>query len=220
VSSLLDRLDCRGECMAWIKAHLDYPHDWCLIWPFAQSDTGYALFGNPPRKVHRLMCEYRHGPAPTPEHHAAHSCDRGHDACVNPRHTDWKTPSQNQYDRRRNGQERRKTKLTPDQAKEIRELKGLEHTAETAKRFGIRESNVRLIQSGKTWRKDKRNVRVFTDEEVLAIRAAPRGNGVAKQLAAQYGASISAIGRIRCGESYTYVQAPTPSDSRLDREGK
>ena len=93
---LTSRLNGEGERVAWIKAHLDFPHkNWCLIWPFAKSQTGYAIFGNPLRKVHRLMCEHRHGPAPTPQHHAAYSCDRGHDACVNPHHVDWKILSEN-----------------------------------------------------------------------------------------------------------------------------
>jgi hypothetical protein len=213
MSSLLDRLETgNGEVANWIRAHLDFPHkSWCLIWPFARSDTGYAVFGNPMRKVHRLMCEHRHGPAPSPQHHAAHSCDRGHEGCVNPWHVDWKTASENQFDRRRNGLHAR-YKLTPEQAKEIRELKGLEHTKDTAARYGIRESNVRLIQSGKTWKKDRIDFRIFTEEEVAAIRNTPWQVKSAKQWAAELGATRSAIDRIRAGITYRYYPMPSEKE--------
>lgn len=207
MSSLLDRINNGGERAAWVRAHLDFPHkDWCLIWPFARSDTGYAIFGAPPRKVHRLMCEYRHGPAPTPEHHAAHSCDRGHDGCVNPWHLDWKTASDNQYDRHKDGVQRPRWKLTPEQAKEIRELKGLEHTKDTAARYGIRESNVRLIQSGKTWKKDRFDFRQWTDDEIKRIRSVPRGvKGLVKALAKEFGVTDSTIYRIKNSEMYRHL---------------
>lgn len=213
MSGLLTMLDGNNGARAdWIRKHLDYPNkDWCLIWPFDTSDTGYALFGSPPRKVSRLMCEYRHGLAPTPEHHAAHSCDRGHDACVNPWHLDWKTPTDNQIDRRRNGKYRPR-KLTPDQAREIRDLKGLEHTKNTAARFGVRESNVRLIQSGKTWREEAKDRYFLSDADVLRIRAASRESSVVKALAAEYGVSTSTICRVRDRKSYQFVEdsEPTP----------
>jgi len=215
MSSLLDRLNGNnGQRAAWIRANLDFPHkDWCLIWPFARSDTGYAIFGEPPRKVHRLMCEHRHGPAPTPEHHAAHSCDRGHDGCVNPWHLDWKTPSDNQYDRYRDGAAPRpRYKLTPEQAREIRDLKGLEHTKDTAARYGIRESNVRLIQSGKTWKKDRPDIRQWTDEEIKRIRSSPVGiKGLVKDLAKEFGVTDSTIYRIRNAQSYRHLDCEASS---------
>jgi hypothetical protein len=156
------------------------------------------------------MCEYRHGLAPTPEHHAAHSCDRGHDACVNPWHLDWKTPTDNQLDRRRNGKSPPR-KLTPDQAREIRDLKGLEHTKNTAVRYGIRESNVRLIQSGKTWREERKDRYFLSDDDVLRIRASAREPSVVKTLAAEYGVSTSTICRVRDRKSYQFVEASEPA---------
>lgn len=199
-----------GICANWIRAHLGYPHkEWCLIWPFARFQTGYALFGKPGRKVHRIMCERRHGPAPSPEHHAAHSCDRGHDGCVNPWHVDWKTPSENQFDRHKDGIIKPRAKLTPEQAAEIRGLKGIERTQDTAERFGIRESNVRLIQSGKTWRADNpRELHQFTREEFNQIRSPEWKSRFAKDIAAEFGVKRSTIDRIRAGKSYRHFLEP------------
>jgi len=198
-----------GQLATWIRNHLDYPHkDCCLIWPFARTQTGYAIIGMPARKVHRVMCELKNGPAPSAEHIAAHSCDRGHDACVNPHHILWKTHSENQYDRHKDGKVRPRTKLTPEQAREIRELKGLERTQDTAARFGIRESNVRLIQSGKSWREDSRRNHIFTREEFEQIRSPEWKDRFAKDIAAEYGVPASTIWRIRNGKSYRHFLEP------------
>jgi len=147
----------QGPGATWIRANLGFPYkDWCLIWPFSRSQTGYAMIGEGNIRVHRVMCEHRHGPAPSPNHYAAHSCDRGHDGCVNPWHLDWKTPSENQLDRYKGGEILPARKLTADEARQIRDLKGLQPILETAAKFNISESNVRLIQAGKTWRADRR----------------------------------------------------------------
>jgi hypothetical protein len=142
--------------MRWMGDHVFYPHDYCcLIWPFGRSTGGYATFGRNGRQlyVHRFMCEQMHGPAPE-GHQAAHSCGRGHDGCVNPRHLSWKTASDNQMDRARHGTKHqgRKAKLTREQAEQILAAKGIELPHVTAKRFSVTESNVRQIQTGKIWR--------------------------------------------------------------------
>src|SRR5258708_1433259 len=90
------------ECAStkWVRLHSQYPHDdFCLIWPFARKGGGYAQIGSDGILLHRLMCEYRNGPAPTSEHYATHSCGRGHEGCINPNHLRWRTPAQNQLER-------------------------------------------------------------------------------------------------------------------------
>lgn len=82
-----------GKTIKWLRAHTDYSHDWCLIWPFVSKLHGYGQFGYLGKNyyAHRFMCELAHGPAPSPLHEAAHSCGRGHEGCVNPQHLSWKT---------------------------------------------------------------------------------------------------------------------------------
>lgn len=208
-ASLLDLFNEVSDCMSkrWVLDHFDYPHsDYCLIWPFGRKGGGYADFSGKNILVHRLMCEYRNGPAPSSEHQAAHSCERGHDGCVNQHHLSWKTPSGNQLDRFRDGALKPSQKLTPEQALMIRNLKGLEPAEVTAARFQVHESNVRLIQAGKTWRKLPRAT--LTREQVDQIRTKPYTK-TAKQWAEELGVSAKVITRARQFETYKYYEAPT-----------
>lgn len=216
--SLLEQIQSDSRADLWIRAYLDHPYDWCLIWPFSRSQTGYAMVGADSVRVHRVMCEHRNGPAPTPEHYAAHSCDRGHEGCVNQLHLSWKTPSENQYDRFKNGEIVPQRKLTVADAQEIRNVKGLEPILDTATRFGVSESNVRLIQAGKTWRKDRKDRHIFTRNEILRIRSASQADGVTKAFAKEFGVSLPCIQRIRNGTFYKHV-TPEPAQRSTGGEG-
>jgi len=80
--------------LAWLIVHKDYPHaDFCLIWPFARLNNGYGSTTRDGHfeRAHRLMCEMIHGPAPAERPFAAHTCNRGHEGCVNPHHLVWKS---------------------------------------------------------------------------------------------------------------------------------
>ncbi len=73
----------------------------CLLWPYSCNDSGYGRmqFDGRVQIVSRLACEEEHGPAPTPKHDAAHSCGKGHLACVAKRHMSWKTRAENMADK-------------------------------------------------------------------------------------------------------------------------
>lgn len=190
--------------MAWIRDHLSYDKDYCLIWPFARNSGGYGVFNRASTHTyaHRYICELVHGPCPEGLQ-AAHSCGRGHDGCVNPRHLSWKTPTENQYDRTdRNGPLR---KLSAEDAQAIRDVTNLEHVAITAERFGVTEATIRQIQSGKTWRKDRRVERMLTTEEVQYIRANVRRHGDQTRIAREMGLSGTVIYRVIKRETYKYV---------------
>lgn len=87
----------------WLEAHREYPHDWCLIWPFARESRvgrGHVSVGEGETDwAHRVMCEMVKGPAPADKPQAAHSCGNGHLGCVNPRHLSWANNSENQLQR-------------------------------------------------------------------------------------------------------------------------
>jgi hypothetical protein len=146
-------------CMEWLKAHVDYAGDDCLIWPWSKNTVnGYGQIGSDAsgkaNAAHRIMCELAHGPKPSSKHQAAHSCHTR--ACVNPRHLAWKTHSQNMLDKRENGTANvnywgQKGKLKVEQAAAILDLKGRDTQRAIAERFGITESQVRNIHSGKSW---------------------------------------------------------------------
>lgn len=47
--------------------------------------------------VARLVCEWQHGPPPTPEHEAGHTCPDGElSLCVSPHHLRWMTREENE----------------------------------------------------------------------------------------------------------------------------
>lgn len=82
---------------------LQYRGEECLIWPFAKTGGGYANIyrDGANQVVSRIVCEAKNGPAPSPEHHAAHTCHCGHIGCVTWGHLEWQTPAENLADRPR-----------------------------------------------------------------------------------------------------------------------
>lgn len=134
-----------GQAVKFLRDNVSYQGDACLPWPFSRDGgVGRGRVGYLGKLywAHRLMCEFAHGPAPTPKHQAAHSCGKGHEGCVNPRHLSWKTVSENLLDRREHGTAvgspyGQHGKLKPDQIAEIRALKGKVPKREIAARFGV-----------------------------------------------------------------------------------
>ena len=142
----------KGRSVQFIREHVNYDGDECLIWPFS-SPNGYGQFGHEGKHyyAHRFMCELVSGPPSSPEHEAAHNCGNGNRGCVHPKHVEWKTPSQNQADRAVHGTKSRGPagKVSFRQAQEIRALRGIRKQREIAEMFGISRSNVSHIQRGK-----------------------------------------------------------------------
>lgn len=149
-----------GEARKWLEAHVSYSGDDCLVWPFARSSRqGYGHIGWAENGVkigklaHTRMCELAHGSAPSPQHEAAHNCGNGHGGCVNPRHVEWKTKSENQKDRRRHGTAMTSrygggtSALSREQWDAIRALKGRMTLVQVAARFGSTVSTVHRIQN-------------------------------------------------------------------------
>lgn len=135
----------QGANFKWLLAHVDYQGAGCLAWPFAKDNrVGRGSIGYNGRGwwAHRLMCVLAHGEPPTPKHQAAHNCGKGHYGCVNPRHLEWKTNSENQLDRAKNGNVLRNQygkggALTPAQQSEIVALKGKMTQISIAAKFGV-----------------------------------------------------------------------------------
>lgn len=144
----------RGEPMAWIHAHVGYDADDCLRWPYGGKGDGYGAVGR--ERAHRIMCELAHGPAPSLEHEAAHSCGMGHIGCVHPRHLSWKTKSENQMDRVQHGTSNRGERsafnvLSEAQVLEIWSNPNGETAAALARRYGVAHGTIRSIRAGRSW---------------------------------------------------------------------
>lgn len=133
---------------------LPYEGDDCLIWPFARNANGYGTIRG--GIVSRFVCEHAHGPAPTEKHEAAHSCGKGHEACVTKLHMSWKTHAENMADKLVHGTHTRgdrcwSAKLTWGEVSEIRNLRGVLTQKDLAEKYGVAKSRIHKIMSGKTW---------------------------------------------------------------------
>lgn len=140
----------------WLVAHVGWRGHDCLTWPFSRvRGYGNLKYRDKMTYAHRVMCELVHGPAPSPKHHAAHSCNRGADGCVHPRHVSWKTPSQNQLDKRKFGtqyRDGRRKKITAEDVRIIRARACLDTQDALAVRFGISRRTVGAIVGRRSWR--------------------------------------------------------------------
>jgi hypothetical protein len=97
-----------------------------------------------------------HGPAPSPDHDAAHNCGKGSEGCFGVRCIEWKTKSNNGADRWVHGtmpcgERQWRSKLTAEDVLEIRRLRGKETQAALAVRFGISRPHVSGLQCGHAW---------------------------------------------------------------------
>ncbi len=139
-----------GEPLAWIERHKDHQGDSCLIWPFARNVDGRAhMFRVKPCRV---MCTLRHGEPPAPNYEAAHSCGKGHEGCIHPAHLRWATPAENAKDKIGHGTAKTAGRLTPDDIREIRSLRGTVRNIDIAKKFGISDGHVANIFRGAKWK--------------------------------------------------------------------
>src|SRR5690349_13216798 len=131
----------KGEPLRWIQeVALCHVGDDCLMWPFSKDRHGYgqAVVDGRHLIASRYICELVHGTPPTPRHDAAHSCGKGHDACVAPGHLSWKTRAANMedmliHDTHRRGERNFNAKLTEAAVIQIIAMKGKESQSKLAK---------------------------------------------------------------------------------------
>lgn len=139
----------KGITFQWLLDRVAYQGDDCLPWPFCKDGSvgrGRIVHLGVSWWAHRLMCFLAHGNPPTRRHQAAHNCGNGHLACVNQRHLEWKTNTQNQLDRTLHGTKRiggiPRNKLTAEQVDQIRALKGTKTQYELAEMFGVKRGTI------------------------------------------------------------------------------
>src|SRR5690606_7676110 len=147
--------------------------DECWPWTASDDGRGYGAFGIRRRveKAHRVAFFLDRGR--WPEQFCCHSCDNP--SCVNPAHlfegthddnmrdmaAKWRAaskrrsnlynqPSGNDHWSRRRP-ELLPRRLTDEQVREIRSLRGRETQTATARRFGVRQTHVSNIQLGKSY---------------------------------------------------------------------
>lgn len=149
-----------GEAQRYFReVVLAYDGDECLIWPFALSAKGYGklLHKGKNRVVSRLVCEHVSGPPPSLIHQAAHSCGKGHEACVTKRHMGWKTPKGNSEDAIAHGtsnagERHAHAKLRAADVLAIRRREANERRIDLATEFGVDASTISQVIHRTTWK--------------------------------------------------------------------
>lgn len=151
-----------GEQVEYFLAALETakPGD-CMIWPYSRSwnGRGKVYINGKTLGAHRVACEHRHGPPPSPDHEAAHNCGKGHEGCFSPFHVRWATPAENQADRLIHGTMCRgntsaRSLLTEDQVREVRHLyaTGEYSQRQLAEQFGVARRTIGAMTDGQNWK--------------------------------------------------------------------
>lgn len=159
-TKVLLRQTPRGKIDEWIKT-VAIPYsddDECLTWPFSISGNGYGKLWVKGRLVvaSRHICSLVNGDPPDPSYDAAHSCGKGHEGCVNPKHLSWKTKSENQSDRHihgtsNSGSKHGMAKLSEKQVLEMRSLSNSVSWDDLALKYNVTRNTVSLIARRKIW---------------------------------------------------------------------
>ena len=142
--------------LRWLREHASHQGDNCLFWPMPHR-CGYPnlRIDGADMKAHRLMCALAHGEPPDVKMQAAHSCGRGHDGCLNPRHLRWATVVENSADRIAHGTANRgerhgANKLTEANARFV--LANRHQPAQyLANRFGVSRATIHRVWKGECW---------------------------------------------------------------------
>jgi|SRR6516165_3737717 hypothetical protein len=146
-----------GKVLRFLRAALEIETDDCIICPFSLSKPyPQVVFDKQMYGANRYICEITHGSAPSPEHHAAHSC--GKSRCFNKRHIRWTTPAQNIADKQQHGtvvlgESHHKHKLSESDVRKIRQLLSETVSYSTiARQFNVSKSLICWINKGGGWK--------------------------------------------------------------------
>lgn len=138
--------------LAFLDALRGHQGGECVFWPFGKG-RGSVAYGRRGRKAANVMCELEFGP-PLPNQECAHSCNRGEDGCVNPRHLRWATHTENMADKFAHGTQpmgdmHYKAKVDAETALKI--FNDRRRPKIVAEEFGVSTSLVHAIWDGVSW---------------------------------------------------------------------
>ena len=153
----------------WEKVQKSEDPDGCWLWTAFVGPDGYAYIGYKRKsvKAHRVSWELHYGQIPKGEGYhgtcVCHRCDVRH--CVRPDHLFLGTQEENINDMKLKGRaktgygygicagtDNANAKLTEDQVREIRALRGVRKQVDVAADYGVSQLVITNIQLGKSWK--------------------------------------------------------------------
>ncbi|HET9839582.1 MAG TPA: HNH endonuclease [Candidatus Angelobacter sp.] len=149
------KLNCRERFLARVAPR----PDGCWLWTGLVRPDGYGAtrFAGREEAAHRVAWKLFRGKIGNGIS-VCHTCDVR--ACVNPAHLFLGTPAENARDMRQKGRDRRgekhgSAKLTLAQVRQIKTMleEDRMYVSEIAREFGVSETTIRAIKTGKTWKK-------------------------------------------------------------------
>jgi len=145
-----------GTVSEWLRSHVSFDGAECLIWPFARGHDGRGRCAGISPQAHRAMCMLVNGLPPSDTHEAAHSCGKGHEGCVHPKHLRWATPKENSQEKTEHGTQVRGSAhpcaiLTKTDIPVIRS-RSSESAVVLGAEYGVDPETIRNVWDGKTWR--------------------------------------------------------------------
>lgn len=210
----------RGEPLKFLRAAITNPGEECIVWPYGKTRGGYGSVWFEGRKcrAHRVALILYSGERPKPGIEVAHAVECHNPACINPRHLRFATTSENHADKVLNGTLRKGAAVNFAKLKEADVVKiRADHRvhATIAKDFGVSQTQVSRIKSGRTWahvgsdvvnsgrrRGSARPGAKLSESAVVAIRKDTRSS---RQLANHYGVSGQTIADIKLRKKWAHV---------------
>lgn len=144
-----------GSTQKWLdEVALNLASDDCLPFPFSIGSHGYGAAMADGENIcsHVYVCTKKHGPKPSEDCEAIHSCRMK--ICVNWRHLRWGTHTENMRDKLRDGTSLRGEShplacLSREDVLKIRGMPGKQ--AEIGDLFGVSQQTVSDIKSRRRW---------------------------------------------------------------------
>lgn len=154
-----------GAGVRWLEEYKNYDGDDCLIWPFGSCGRprisgakgyGQSTLNGKNLGAHVHMAILVYGDRRSEGYIVAHACGKGHEGCCAPRHLRWSTHKENTADRYLHGTVpfgsfHPLARLTEEDVREIRRMKGVVSATRLAEKFGVGKTTVNNVLHRRTW---------------------------------------------------------------------